>query len=65
MKAHQSDKMTFAMHIFEDTILPKLGKVYRGIITMFANVLYLQFRKYINIRMLQKSCNIHIFTGFL
>jgi hypothetical protein len=37
--------MTFAMHVFQDPILPKLGKVYRGIITMVANVFYLQFRK--------------------
>jgi hypothetical protein len=28
--------MTFAMHVFQDPILPKLGKVYRGIITMVA-----------------------------
>jgi hypothetical protein len=37
--------MTFVMHVFQDPILPKLGKVYGGIITMVANVLYLQFRK--------------------
>jgi hypothetical protein len=42
--------MTFVMHVFQDPILPKLGKVYGGIITMVANVYITKKKDYSRIK---------------